>query len=196
MAELKFDDLAPIMDQKGDYADVITAGREGGLGDRKVHNARANMATAIAAHGKDDTLARAALIIAYAASRTGIAYKDVAAAFPKGAEKSDELKKAFTTGRKYYNRALSDAGLVSEGPGAGNDNAGTGDANRDTVTEPATPTVKNGQELGEYFLGQAVALKTTAQRAHESSPDDASIKALLDAATKFEQQVIGVTSKH
>jgi len=91
---------------------------------------------------------------------------------------------------------LKDNGLQSTGTGAGNDNASQGGSSESEVTEPATPTVKNGQELGEYFLGQAVALKTTAQRAHEAAPEDASIKALMDAAQKFEQQVIAVTSKH
>lgn len=139
MADLTFDDIAILADKDNKWTDVVDAARAAGRADKGVTNARARMAAAIEAHGKDDAVARAALICAYASSRTGVPLAKVLEAFPKGADKTEALKKAFATGKTYYNRALKDAGLKSEGPGAGNNNAAndeeTSTAQGTTVTD-------------------------------------------------------------
>lgn len=192
VAALNFDDLNPILDKETSYKDVIDAGRAGGRADKGSVSARALMCEAVKAHGKDDPLVRAALMIAYAASRCELPLDRVAGMFPKGADRPEDVKKAFNTAKTYYNRALKDAGLVSEGTGAGNANAAQegSESASEQVTEPATPAKKSPEELGEYFLGQAVAMLTTGERSVGTDHP------LYKAAKKFEQEVINITKAH
>jgi len=134
-------------------SNVVKAARGAGLGDKKAATARKEMADALLAKGLDAEcdMTRYLLIAGYVASRCEISLERAFRIVQKGQTRTEDEAKAMATGKTYYNRARSDAGIDSNSKNAGNKSAEGNDRGSDeTATRPARQPGTPVENLPEY----------------------------------------------